>query len=880
MSRAWQMSDRLFQPFSKNSVEGGDNRSAPTVIRMMRVTRISICVTLSGGRAVVSRFGGCSRSWTTGVLAGVSVFALVQAGPVIARDGTSAARDLVALDSAIEIAQSEPTYLFDIASKPLPEAMIDFSAVTGLEVLYTEPAPFGQTAPALQETLTAGQALERLTAGSGLVHRFTNDTTVTLESRDMAQAVTDQDAPFLLNPIFVEADTVRRQIGAPSPTLPGGQLGESVRLGPLGNVDVFTSPFSVTSYDSSLLRDRDITEPGAIEKFDASIRNFDAKSAGGNIATSTFSIRGFNGSGQFSLFNGFPLNGRVDPLAQIERIEVFKGPSILIGNNLFAVGGVLNFVPKRAPNEGIREAGLRFESPERIGTFFDYGERFGARNEFGLRVNGFLQDGETAIDDISPRNETLALAADYAGDRLRASLDLDYNIEDSNFNPRLVLGNATALPDVPDADTFFGQTWAKNRRQFLRGLGELEFDILENWTIAGAIGYNRENFDSNGASTGSFLNNDGDFESSSESFAFFEDNFLANSELQGEFQTGAIDHAISFSYQYLNTTSGFEGEEGPTFQNNIFNPVAEPDPGLNIPSGRPNKDSDTKIHSFSVINRSSMLEDRLSLVIGARFTDFEQDSIDPDTGDVTSNYSDSAISPVIGAVWDIVPFVSLYANYMEGFEPGFIVPSNNANAGEQIPPGEAEQYEFGVKYEGGNFGVTFAYFNIERPLVIEEQETNIFSLSGAQVNKGLEVNLFGEFYESVRFIASASYIDSELSGTDGGTNDGNSASGVPEFAASLNIEGDIQAVPGLSLYAGVNYTGETFINIENDVEAPSYTTLDIGASYDLDMPNGQRLTVRAAVDNVTDEDYFVTSVFGPFSVGSPRTFTISGSYRF
>ena len=155
---------------------------------------------------MVSRFGVYSRSWVAGLLAGVSVFALVQAGPAIARDDTGAARDLAALDSAIEIAQGEPTYLFDIVSKPLPEAMVDFSAVTGLEVLYTEPAPFGQIAPALEGTLTADQALDRLTAGSGLRYRFTNNTTVTLE-RSTAQ---DEDEPIRLGPVTVTASRFER----------------------------------------------------------------------------------------------------------------------------------------------------------------------------------------------------------------------------------------------------------------------------------------------------------------------------------------------------------------------------------------------------------------------------------------------------------------------------------------------------------------------------------------------------------------------------------------------------------------------------------------------------------------------------------------------
>ena len=154
---------------------------------------------------MVSRFEDSVRPWTSGVLAGASFFALVQAGPVIARDDAGTATDAAAPDSAIEIAQGEPIYAFDMASKPLPEAMIDFSAVTGLEVLYTEPAPFGQTAPALKGTLTAHQALERLTAGSGLRYRYTSANTITLQ-REVAQEVAQKDGePMRLGPVTVTA---------------------------------------------------------------------------------------------------------------------------------------------------------------------------------------------------------------------------------------------------------------------------------------------------------------------------------------------------------------------------------------------------------------------------------------------------------------------------------------------------------------------------------------------------------------------------------------------------------------------------------------------------------------------------------------------------
>ena len=52
-------------------------------------------------------------------------------------------------EKTIEKAQADDLFTFKISSKPLPQAIAEFSAVTGLQVLYTEPAVFERTSPAL-----------------------------------------------------------------------------------------------------------------------------------------------------------------------------------------------------------------------------------------------------------------------------------------------------------------------------------------------------------------------------------------------------------------------------------------------------------------------------------------------------------------------------------------------------------------------------------------------------------------------------------------------------------------------------------------------------------------------------------------------------------
>ncbi|MEP1028700.1 MAG: STN domain-containing protein, partial [Alphaproteobacteria bacterium] len=106
------------------------------------------------------------------LLTGASLLALALATPAGA--APESLQVSTGTEKTIEKAQADDLFTFKISSKPLPQAIAEFSAVTGLQVLYTEPAVFERTAPALVGDFTARDALTQLLAGSGLIGRYTS----------------------------------------------------------------------------------------------------------------------------------------------------------------------------------------------------------------------------------------------------------------------------------------------------------------------------------------------------------------------------------------------------------------------------------------------------------------------------------------------------------------------------------------------------------------------------------------------------------------------------------------------------------------------------------------------------------------------------------
>lgn len=87
----------------------------------------------------------------------------------------------VALAAESGSAQHSTLFNFAIAAKPLPQALSDFTRVTGISVVYTSEAPYGLKAPALNGQFSAEQAVQRLLGNSGFSYRRSDAHTLVLE---------------------------------------------------------------------------------------------------------------------------------------------------------------------------------------------------------------------------------------------------------------------------------------------------------------------------------------------------------------------------------------------------------------------------------------------------------------------------------------------------------------------------------------------------------------------------------------------------------------------------------------------------------------------------------------------------------------------------
>lgn len=215
-------------------------------------------------------------------------------------------------------AQTAQTWQFTIPAKPLPQAIAELSAVTGVQVLYTEQGAFAHTASALNGTYGIHEALQRLLAGSGLTYRFTGNNSVTLTKVE-AQA----SEPSRLAPVTVTASRVERSVS----TIPG----------------------SVSIIDGEELdKQRQVTRD--IQRIlQQSVPGF--RGATGDRSEGFNALRGRNA---LILQNGVPQTvqlrssgvgiNNIDP-RMIERIEVSRTANATLGFG--GAGGTINLITKR-----------------------------------------------------------------------------------------------------------------------------------------------------------------------------------------------------------------------------------------------------------------------------------------------------------------------------------------------------------------------------------------------------------------------------------------------------------------------------------------------------------------------------------------------------
>src|SRR5690606_7319149 len=288
----------------------------------------------------------------------------------------------------------------------------------------------------------------------------------------------------------------------------------------------------------------------------------------------------------------------------------------------------------------------------------------------------------------------------------------------------------------------------------------------------------------------------------------------------------------------------------------------------------------TRSSSFALADVMSMMDDRLLLTLGLRHQHIETASYDYNSGAPLSSYSDSAVTPVAGALYRIDPGLSAYATYIEGLVKGDVAPATSgglpvANAGEALEPYRTKQVEIGLKFDRGRLGGALSLFQSRKPMSGVDA-SQVFGIVGHQRNRGLELSAYGVAAPGWKVLGGLSLLDSDV--------DGNDAIGAPGVQANVGVEWAPAGWRGLAVDGRVIYTGTQYADAANSQELPSWTRFDVGARYVMPIGGQQLLTLRARIENLADSDYWASAGGFPgagyLTLGAPRTLVVSASVDF
>ncbi len=373
------------------------------------------------------------------------------------------------------------------------------------------------------------------------------------------------------------------------------------------------------------------------------------------------------------------------------------------------------------------------------------------------------------------------------------------------------------------------------------------------------------------------------------------ESYATSLDLTGKFDTWGLRHTLLSGVDYLTRPSEIDPFIFRSFPSiDIFNPTHGGEIGLD-----PSADLFFSQH-FEEYWYGFYLQDQVQLpyhfhlLAGFRYDNatsrFRADFVptaDFQTPSEKSEAEDESVNPRFGLLWQPVPELSLYGNYVENFGQSNL---SSLGGGTQLQPETAQQWEVGLKTElfDGRLTGTLAWFNLTKQNIATPDPFNpLFSrLTGEARNQGLELDVAGEILPGWQVIGVYSYIDSEITedaedefGNPIG-NQGNRFFNIPRHGGSLWTTYEIQQglFKGLKLGAGVVGRSEREGDNENSFQLPGYAIGNVLVGYERKV-GPSKVTVQLNVENLTDETYFAGSEGGRTSThfGAPRTFL--GSVR-
>ena len=601
--------------------------------------------------------------------------------------------------------------------------------------------------------------------------------------------------------------------------------------------------------------------------------------------------RGFGDNRDGSIMrNGMPLVQGRSLNAAVESVEVLKGPASLL-YGIMDPGGIVNTISKRPEL-------YQHGSVTLLGSAYA-NDRTGADGT--IDVTGPIGDGGLAYRFIGygvsedywrnfGRHREMLVAPSLAwyGDMTTVQLNYEHRefITPFDRGTAFVNGAPLAIPATRRLDEPFNNMWGQSDLV----QASVEQKLNDDWKLTAAYSYNTETFSANqlritaiNATTGlETRSNDGTWGSLSRVS-------YGTSYVQGSFWLGGLRNEVLFGgdaqYRTIYRQDLIRQTVSTPF--NIYNPVyGLIQPGTTI-SATDSEQTD-KLGQYSLFLQDTLhLTDRLALIGGVRYMDYEQIAGRGRPFKANTNVAADKVLPLGGAILKLNDQLSLYASYTQSLKPNWTIAplSGGVVLGSNIAPEQGTSWETGVKFDlDKRLSGTIAVSDIDKSNVLVSQlnASNVleYTTAGKVRSRGAEVDVTGRLTQAWSMIGSYGYTDARV--TDDPTYRGKRLQNVALNTASLYLFYDFgAAVPGkLRLGGGARYVGDRAGDAANSFVMPSYVVADLFATYETkhqNLPVIYQLNVKNLFDNV----YYpsANSVLN-VAVGDARRVSLAATVKF
>ncbi|MBW4630844.1 MAG: TonB-dependent siderophore receptor [Iphinoe sp. HA4291-MV1] len=587
---------------------------------------------------------------------------------------------------------------------------------------------------------------------------------------------------------------------------------------------------------------RQVIQDQQVTRISDALRNVSGvtKQGGYGDSQDNYNIRGF--STQINLMNGFRVRAPITTPANIERIEVLKGPASVLYGQL-EPGGIVNYVTKQPLDYPYYSGEFTVGSYDYYRPSIDFSGPLTADGKLLYRLNAAYETAGDFVDFVDSKTFAIAPVLTYKfSDATTLTLVYEYINTDRVYNDglppdpivfKLPISRFLGEPDINRFRQEANNLYVTLNHQFSDNL-QLRTGFAAAFSDTKVRSLRPLSIDADGRTAlRSFVPSDNIIYSG----------YTVQTDLIGKFNTGSIKHQVLLGFawdQYTFDDPGYFSVTGTPLD--IFNPVYGSPQPTDIPGSLYKEGFD----QFGVYLQDQVtLLPNLKLLLGGR-VDFihsrsfsqDLDSAGNRIGEPSESRSyDNPFSPRAGIVYQPIEPISLYFSYSQSFIPN----SSRTVDGSLLPPERGTQYEVGIKAEliKDRLSATFAAYDITKENVATTDpnpDNSEFSIAAGEVkSRGLEFDISGQILPGWNVIASY-FVNDAFVSKDNRLPVGNSLVNAPNAGGSLWTTYEIQSggMKGLGFGGGVFYTGEREAQLRNTFKIPSYVRADASISYKRD----------------------------------------------